>query len=81
MDPPPSNSGIIGILEDPNIILIILYSHYYRVGGPPTQCPATRRAGDSYFQTQPHLVTADDQSQIFGMRFSGLGFKIQGLRV
>ena len=34
-DPPPCNSGIIGIYEDPNMILIIPYSHYYRVGGPP----------------------------------------------
>ena len=34
-DPPPCNSGIIRILEDPNIIPIIPYSHYYWVGGPP----------------------------------------------
>ena len=32
---PPSNSGIIRIQEDPNVIPIISYSHYYRVGGPP----------------------------------------------
>ena len=29
----PPFSGIIGTEEDPVIILIILYSHYYRVGG------------------------------------------------
>ena len=34
-DPPPCNSGIIRIEEDPNIIPIIPYSHYYWVGGPP----------------------------------------------
>ena len=34
-DPPPCNSDVRGIEEDPNIILIIPYSHYYRVGGPP----------------------------------------------
>ena len=33
--PPPCTSGIIGIQWDPNIILIVPYSHYYRVGGPP----------------------------------------------
>ena len=33
--PPPCNSGIIGIEEEPNIILTIPYSHYYRMGGPP----------------------------------------------
>ena len=33
--PPPCNSGIIMIQEDPNIIPIIPYSHYYWVGGPP----------------------------------------------
>ena len=32
--PLPYNSGILGIYEDPNI-LIILYSNYYWVGGPP----------------------------------------------
>ena len=35
-DPPPCNSGIIGILEDSNVVLSIPYSHYYRVGGPPS---------------------------------------------
>ena len=30
--PPPCNSGIIRISEDPNIIPIIPYSHYYWVG-------------------------------------------------
>ena len=35
VDPPPCNSGIIGIYEDPNIVTSIPYSHYYRVGGPP----------------------------------------------
>ena len=28
-DPPPCNSGIVGIEEDPNIIPIIHYGHYY----------------------------------------------------
>ena len=32
--PLPCNSGILGIFEDPNT-LIILYSNYYWVGGPP----------------------------------------------
>ena len=36
-DPPPWNSGITGISEDPNIILVVPYSHYYRVGGPLNQ--------------------------------------------
>ena len=31
-------SGIIGIQEDPNIITIIPYSHYYWVGGPVKGC-------------------------------------------
>ena len=51
MDPPPCNSGIsrlvviavtkvrivkiLGIYQDPNIMTIILYRHFYRVGGPP----------------------------------------------
>ena len=34
-DPPPCNSGIIRIYEDPNMIPIIPYSHYYWVGVPP----------------------------------------------
>ena len=34
-DPLPCNSGILGINEDPNIVLIIPDSHYDRVGGPP----------------------------------------------
>ena len=34
-DPGPCNSGIIGIYKYPNIILIIPYSRYFRVGGPP----------------------------------------------
>ena len=33
--PPPCNSGIIRTCEDPNILPIIPYSHYYWVGGPP----------------------------------------------
>ena len=32
--PHPCNSGILRIQEDPNIITIIPYSHYYWVGGP-----------------------------------------------
>ena len=32
--PHPVIGGIIGIKEDPDIILIIPYSHLYRVGGP-----------------------------------------------
>ena len=31
----PCNSGIIGIKEDPNIVRIIHYGHYYWVGGAP----------------------------------------------
>ena len=34
-DLPPCNSGIVGMSEDPNIILSIPESHYYWVGGPP----------------------------------------------
>ena len=37
-DPPPCNSGITGIQEDPDIILTLPYSHYYRGGGPPNVC-------------------------------------------
>ena len=33
--PPPCSSGRIGIYEDPNIVLIIPYSYYYKVGGLP----------------------------------------------
>ena len=33
--PLPCNSGIIGIFSNPNIILTIPHSHYYRVGSPP----------------------------------------------
>ena len=33
--PPPCNSGIIGLSEDPNISIIIPYSHYYSAWGPP----------------------------------------------
>ena len=36
-DPPYCYSGIIRIEEDPNIIPIIPYSHYYWVGGPPKE--------------------------------------------
>ena len=32
-DPPPCSSGMVGIQEDPNVIITILYSHYYWVGG------------------------------------------------
>ena len=32
-DPPPCNSGMIGMEVDPNIIRIIHNSHYYWVGG------------------------------------------------
>ena len=31
--PPPCNSDMKEIEEDPNIILIVPYSHYYWVGG------------------------------------------------
>ena len=33
--PPHCNSGIIGLTEHLNVILLIPHSHYYRVGGPP----------------------------------------------
>ena len=38
-DPSPCNSGIMRIYEDPNIIPIIPFSHYYWVGGPPNIYP------------------------------------------
>ena len=38
-DPPPCNSGIIGKKEDPQKIITIPYSHYYRVGGPSKESP------------------------------------------
>ena len=37
-DPPPCNSGMRRISEDPDRIPIIPYSHYYWVGGPPKLC-------------------------------------------
>ena len=43
VDPPPCNSGILGIYEDPNRILIIHNSHYYRVGGPPSISPKQKK--------------------------------------
>ena len=38
--PPPCDSGITGIQDDPNILTNILYGHYDWVGGPPNlnQC-------------------------------------------
>ena len=33
--PTPSNSGIIGICQDPNITVLIPKSHYYWMGASP----------------------------------------------
>ena len=46
--PPPCNSGIIRIYEDPNIIRIIPYSHYYRVGGPFDIFELSRACSQNY---------------------------------
>ena len=48
--PPPCNSDIIRIYEDPNIIPIIPYSHYYWVGGPPNICQVPDR--DPYVEAK-----------------------------
>ena len=57
--PPPCNSGIIGIQEDPNIVTSIPYSRYYRVGGPPNR----KEQHNSYcllgFRV-PHRLVAHD---------------------
>ena len=39
--PPPCNSGIMGIEEDPNIITVLPYSHYCWVKDPSSFHPFT----------------------------------------
>ena len=62
-DPPPCNSGIIGIKEDPNIILIIHYSHYYWVGGP-LKAARCKRLWSSYAPLQPYIKHPPSQNQL-----------------
>ena len=39
VDPPPGNSGIIGVYQDPKIVTINPYSHYCWVEGSPKGYP------------------------------------------
>ena len=48
-DLPPSNSGILGIKQDPDIIRIVSYSHYY--------CCIYLRRGDPFLRKNNSLIS------------------------
>ena len=51
---PPCNSGMVGLQQDPNIILNIPYSHYYCVRGPlknpKPEIPGAEPSGSATWQ-------------------------------
>ena len=60
--PPPSNSGVLGICEDPNIITITSCGVYQLVGAQAKASPSSkfRPVAASSPVTSPHVPTAPD---------------------